>query len=206
MAEEEPDRVGRTAWGSISRDQIVGTTVAMLRTRSFDQITIRALAHEMGVAPMSLYRHVRDKNDLLDEAVDRMLSRQWRPRSDRSDWKAWIGECADRLRRFLVEQPAALQVYLDHPVVARHAVARMQAMMEVLRTRLGSDDAAQRAYGAVQTYTIGFAALETSRAGWAPAEGEVDPIALRLAAYATPAQFSVGLRYLLTGIEAEIRE
>jgi AcrR family transcriptional regulator len=37
-------------------------------------MTIRSLAAELGVAPMSLYRHVRDKDDLSDEVVDRFLA------------------------------------------------------------------------------------------------------------------------------------
>lgn len=175
----------------------------MIRTQGFEQITIRGIATEMGVAPMSLYRHIRDKNDILDEVVERMLARQWRPRCDRSDWKEWIAEAADRLRRFLVTQPAALHVYLDHPVVSRSAVARMQAMIEVLASELPGEEAAGRAYGAIQTYTIGFAALEASRAAWAPADGESNPIAVQLAGYATPEQFAVGLGYLLAGIEGE---
>ncbi len=179
------------------------TALRMLRTHGYEQITIRAIANEMGVAPMSLYRHIRDKDDILDEVVDRLLARQWRPRSDSSDWKEWIGEAADRLHRFLVDQPAALHVFLDHPVVSPSNVARMQAMMEVLRDELLDEERAGRAYGAIQTYTIGFAALEAARAGWVPPDGDGDPVARQLASYTTPRQFSVGLGYLLAGIESE---
>jgi AcrR family transcriptional regulator len=42
-------------------------------------MTIRSLAAELGVAPMSLYRHVRNKDDLIDEVVDRLLARAWKP-------------------------------------------------------------------------------------------------------------------------------
>ncbi|HET6874565.1 MAG TPA: TetR/AcrR family transcriptional regulator [Acidimicrobiales bacterium] len=203
MADDKPRRPSRAAWGSISREQVVETAMRLLRTNGYEQITIRALANEMGVAPMSLYRHIRDKDDILDEVVDRLLARQWRPRSDPGEWKEWIAEAADRLHRFLVSQPAALHVFLDHPVVSRSNVARMQAMMEVLTDRLGDEETARRAYGAIQTYTIGFAALEAARAGWIPPDGDEDPVARQLAGYATPRQFAVGLRYLLAGIEME---
>jgi hypothetical protein len=73
-------------------------------------------------------------------------------------------------------------------------------MMDVLR-RTGADaETAQRAYGAIHTYTIGFAALEASRARWTPEDGEVDSLARQLAAYTTGDQFLDGLRYLLDGI------
>ncbi len=197
-------RTGRTPWGSISRDQIIATAVRALKEVGFEQMTIRGLASEMGVAPMSLYRHVRDKDDIIDEVVERLLARVWRPKVDRSDWKAYIAEAADKLRHFLVTQPAALHVYLSHPVMSPAALARMESMLEVLRNALGDEDAARRAYAALQTYTIGFAALEASRAGWVPSD-DGDEVAQQLAAYTTPRQFAQGLQYLLTGAEHESR-
>jgi len=201
-----PASNARAPWGSISRDQIVDAAIRSVRSSGgFEQMTIRSLASDLGVAPMSLYRHVRDKNDLLDEVVDRLLTRAWQPRADEGDWKAWISEAADKLRHFLVSQPAALHVYLTHPVVFPAAVARMEAAMAVLRRALGDEQSAQRAYAAIHTYTVGFAALEASRSGWEPdRSGSLDhELADRLAAYTTPLQFAEGLNYLLEGIERQ---
>jgi AcrR family transcriptional regulator len=172
-----------------------------VKAGGYDQMTIRSLAADLGVAPMSLYRHVRDKDDLLDEVVDRLLANAWRPRSAKDDWRAWLADAADRLRRLLVAHPAALHVYLRHPVVSPAALARMEAMMAVLRRACADEEAAQRAYAAVHTYTIGFAALEASRAAWAPPEAAAASLASELATYTTPAQFAESLRYLLDGIE-----
>ena len=43
--------------------------------------------------------------------------RAWRPAAGESSWQVWVIEAAVRLRQFLVTQPAALHVYLRHPVV-----------------------------------------------------------------------------------------
>jgi TetR/AcrR family transcriptional regulator, tetracycline repressor protein len=134
-------------------------------------MTIRSLAGELGVAPMSLYRHIRNKDDLLDEVVDRLLAATWRPAAAVDDWQAWVIEAAARLRDFLVTQPAALHVYLRHPVVSPAAIERMDVMVDVLRRTGADEQTARRAYGAVHTYTIGFAALEASRARGAPVTG-----------------------------------
>ena len=163
-------------------------------------MTIRSLAAELGVAPMSLYRHIRDKDDLLDEVVDRLLAQAWQPSAPEGKWREWVIEAAAKLRSFLVSQPAALHVYLRHPVVSPAAVERMDAMMDVLRRTGADEQTARRAYGALHTYTIGFAALEASRAGWTPDDGEVSDLAQQLAAYTTTEQFMDGLRYLLEGI------
>ncbi len=192
---------GRVPWGSINREQIVAAATKAVQAGGYEQMTIRSLAADMGVSPMSLYRHVRDKDDLLDEVVDRLLVRAWKPRAAKQDWKAWIGEAADKFRQFLVAQPAALHVYLHHPVVSPSAVVRMEAMMRVLRDALGNEQTARRAYGALHTYTIGFAALEASRAGWSDRESSGNQLSEQLAAYTTPRQFNDGLRFLLDGIE-----
>ncbi|MGH9122459.1 MAG: TetR/AcrR family transcriptional regulator [Acidimicrobiales bacterium] len=194
---------GRVPWGTISRQQVVETATAIVRAGGYEEMTIRSLAAELGVGPMSLYRHVRDKDDLLDEVVDRLLAKAWRPSPVPGDWQAWIAMAANKFRHFLVSQPAALHVFLRHPVVSPAAVARMNAMMEVLRVVTADEESAKRAYAAIHTYTLGFAALEASRAGWAPSDDAPDGPARELAAYTTPEQFATGLRYLLDGIERD---
>jgi TetR/AcrR family tetracycline transcriptional repressor len=191
----------RAPWGTISRDQVVTAATKIVRAGGYEEMTIRSLATDLGVAPMSLYRHVRDKDDILDEVVDRLLARVWRPSASEDDWEEWVAQAADKLRRFLVTQPAALHVYLQHPVVSPAAISRMNAMMDVLRQALPDEDAARRAYGAIHTYTVGFAALESSRAGWTPADDNPDGLAVQLAAYTTPQQFVDGLRSLIQGIQ-----
>lgn len=192
---------GRAPWGTISREQIVEAAINAVTSRGYEDMSIRSLAVDLGVAPMTLYRHVRDKDDLLDEVVDRLLARSWKPSLSREDWRAWVTQAADKLRRFLVTQPAALHVYLRHPVASPAAVARMNAMMDVLRRGMNDDeDRARRAYAAIHTYTLGFAALEAGRAGWSPRNDDVDGLARELAEYTSPRQFAEGLGYLLDGI------
>ena len=196
---------GRAPWGSLSRGDIIDAAVTVVEAGGYEELSIRSLAADLGVAPMSLYRHIRDKDDLLNEVVSRLLAPVWRPAADEDDWQEWIVEAAASLREFLVSQPAALHVYLRHPVVSPAAVERMDAMMSVLR-RAGLDEqAARSAYGALHTYTIGFAALEASRAGWVPDTGEVTSLAQQLAAYTTAGQFIEGLHYLLEGISRHLR-
>lgn len=193
---------GRAPWGSISREDIVAAATGIVAGGGHEEMSIRSLAASLGVAPMSLYRHIRDKDDLLGEVTDRLLAGAWRPAAAEDDWQPWITEAASRLRDFLVSQPAALHVYLSHPVVSPAAIDRMNAMMSVLRRAGLSEEAARSAYGALHTYTIGFAALEASRASSAPGGEYAGSIGRQLAAYTTTGQFITGLRYLLQGISS----
>lgn len=198
--QERARSASRAPWGSISRDEIVQTAVRVIEAGGYQEMSIRSLAAGLGVAPMSLYRHIRDKDDLLNEVVDLLLAQVWRPAAAEDEWEAWLIEAAANLRQFLVSQPAALHVYLSHPVVSPAAIQRMDTMMAVLR-RAGLDEATARsAYGALHTYTVGFAALEASRAGWVSSREDINSRAHQLAAYTTAEQFMQGLRCLLEGI------
>ncbi len=195
----------RAPWGSLTREDIVEAAIRIVEAGGYQEMSIRSLAADLGVAPMSLYRHIRDKDDLLDEVVDQLLARCWNPAVAEDDWQAWIIAAASSLRQFLVTQPAALHVYLRHPVVSPAAIERMDAMMGVLRRAGVEESAARSAYGALHTYTIGFAALEASRSGWVPDTEDISSLAKQLAAYTTAGQFIEGLHYLLEGLGRQVR-
>lgn len=192
----------RAGWGTISRERVVAAAAQAVREGRSEQMTIRSLAAELGVAPMSLYRHVQDKDDLLDEVTDGLLSDVWKPHRSRGDWQKWTAEAADRLRSLLVSEPVALHVYLRHPVVSPAAIARMNAMLEVLRAAGFGETAARRAYGAIHTYTIGFAAVEAARGQTVGVSEDTDDLADELAKLTTPRQFKIGLGLLLEGIRS----
>jgi TetR/AcrR family transcriptional regulator, tetracycline repressor protein len=95
----------------------------------------------------------------------------------------------------------ALHVYLRHPVVSPTAIARMDAMLHALASAGFGKGDARRAYGAIHTYTVGFAALEASRGESAAGDDDrADDVVRELAKLTTPAQFKAGLKLLLDGI------
>jgi hypothetical protein len=138
----------------------------------------------------------------MDEVVEELLIQSQPMPAAEGTWQARLTAAAEGLRRLLVEEPGALYVYLRHPVISPTAIRRMDIMLKILR-EAGYDAAASKtAYAALQTYTIGFAALETSRAGWQPPE-RTSRLATELVTMTSPKQFARGLGYLLAGIERE---
>ncbi len=208
MANEQPaagrpksrSRRRRAGWGTISRQQVVDAAAHAVREGRSEQMTIRSLAADLDVSPMSLYRHVQDKDDLLDEVTDGLLSDVWNPPAPRRDWQQWTAEAADRLRSLLVSEPVALHVYLRHPVVSPTAITRMDVMLQVLRGAGFTETTARRAYGAIHVYTIGFAAVEATRRQSVSDKDDDDGVAKELAIFTAPEQFKIGLALLLEGI------
>jgi TetR/AcrR family transcriptional regulator, tetracycline repressor protein len=188
----------KARWGTLSREQIVDAAMDEVDAGRLGELTVRSLAARLGVAPMTLYRHIRDKDDLLDDVVDRLLARVWAPAADPANAADWVFEAADRLRAFLVSAPTALRVVLAHPMTSPAARARLQAMLEVLH-RAGLTEAEARSlFATVHTYTLGFAALESARARWAASHRDVPHAETAwLATLHGPDQFAAGLRVLL---------
>ena len=57
---------GRVPRNTLSRGQIVDAALALIDTEGLDAATMPRLAQQLGVGTMSLYRHVQDKDDLID--------------------------------------------------------------------------------------------------------------------------------------------
>ncbi|MGI5290879.1 TetR/AcrR family transcriptional regulator [Nonomuraea polychroma] len=56
----------------LSRRSILAAALELVQREGAAALTMRRLAEEMGTAPMSLYRHVADKQEVLDLLVDQV--------------------------------------------------------------------------------------------------------------------------------------
>ena len=58
----------------LSHDRVVEAALRIMDTEGLDAVTMRRVGRELGVEAMSLYNHVRDKDDLLDGIREHVLS------------------------------------------------------------------------------------------------------------------------------------
>ena len=87
-------RASRVPRNTLSRDRIVEAALALLDAEGFDAVTMPSLAKRLGVGTMSLYRHVADKDDLINAVGERVLSGVAVPDGDPSTGKAaWSATC-----------------------------------------------------------------------------------------------------------------
>lgn len=66
----EPASAGDTSGPAIDIDAIVAAAVALTARAGLGALTMRAVAAEVGCATMALYRHVRDRDELVARVVD----------------------------------------------------------------------------------------------------------------------------------------
>lgn len=57
----------------LSREAVVARALEIGSAEGLEAVSLRRLAQELGVTPMALYRHVRDKQDLLNAMTEAVL-------------------------------------------------------------------------------------------------------------------------------------
>jgi len=67
---QHPDARGRA---NLTRDGVVARALEIGNAEGLEAVSLRRVAQELGVTPMALYRHVRDKQDLLNAMTEAVL-------------------------------------------------------------------------------------------------------------------------------------
>src|SRR3954464_6079685 len=110
----------------VSRDRALHAAVALADEGGLESLTMRSLAQELGVVPMALYKHVANKDDLIDGMVDIIVG-EIDPAIAGADWKSAVRERILSARRALLRHPWA-----------RAAIESRTTMSPVLRSYMES--------------------------------------------------------------------
>src|SRR5262249_53764529 len=94
---------------SLDQAQIVRAALALLDEVGLDELTMRRLAERLDVKAASLYRHVRNKNELLALLGDE-ISGEIPLVSAKGSWRDQLNEMAWNVRRGLLAHRDAARV------------------------------------------------------------------------------------------------
>lgn len=95
----------------LSRERVSRTAVSLADESGIDAVSMRKLAQELGVVPMALYKHVANKDELLDGMVDLVIDEFEAP-DPGLDWQ-------DAVRQRVL---SARRAVLGHAPWARQAI------------------------------------------------------------------------------------
>ena len=211
----------------LTRDRILGAAVEIMDTEGLEAVTMRRLGRELGVEAMSLYNHVKDKQDLLDGMVEHIMLQFELPEGRAGSWEDRVRMMARSFRACLRAHPSVMQIVAEHrkPMSDPRALQPIEVALATLREAgLSPADAAQT-YKAFGGYIMGFVVQEVNGmfGGGRGAEGGFDPEA---AAAALPRDvlpnlaelfplvsrgdadndFEYGLSLLLGGLRAKLAD
>jgi DNA-binding transcriptional regulator YhcF (GntR family) len=73
---------------ALNREQVLRTAITIADSEGLDAVSMRRLATELGVGPMSLYRHVANKEELVTQMVDEVFGEPELPVPGPEGWRA----------------------------------------------------------------------------------------------------------------------
>jgi AcrR family transcriptional regulator len=137
-----------------SPEAIVTAAVKVIDAEGLDALTIRRLAGELGVAPMTVYSYVRGKDELLDLIVDRVAADIVLPPTSWS-WRDRARALAHSLRDALLAHPDGARLISERPMTSPNAFRLFDAGLGIFRSAGFPDDQAANAYFAFGNYVMG---------------------------------------------------
>ena len=125
-----------TSEQALTRDRIVATAVAIADAEGLAGVSMRRVAAELGVATMSLYRVVVDKDDLLMRMVDAVFAASPLPANASEGWRARLEIAARTLWGIFRRHPwLAAALSLTRPQLVPSAVSFTEWVLSTLHDR-----------------------------------------------------------------------
>ena len=120
---------------TLTRERIVAAATAVADKEGLDALSMRRIAAELGVATMSLYRHVRDKDDLLVLMIDTIFG-EWRTPESGNDWHESLAAAAREMWRIFRRHVWLAPAYsLTRPLIVPSGLAYTEYVLATLLDR-----------------------------------------------------------------------
>jgi AcrR family transcriptional regulator len=152
----QPTNARRTP---LSRPRVLEAAVALADEDALEAFSMRRLAQELGVVPMALYKHVANKDELLDGMVDIVFGEIESPSIGDGDWRAAMRGRAMSARAALKRHTWAIGL-MESRSPGPANLRNHNAVMGCLREAGFGFEAAIHAYSVQDAYIYGFALQE----------------------------------------------
>lgn len=198
---------------SLSRSSIASAAIELLDEHGLEGLTMRAVAGKLGAGTMSLYRHVDNRDELLDLVVTTLSNRiEFDPPS--GDWRTDLTRVACRMKEELVRRPQLTMLLTSRARATAPSLRSLNTTLGILRAAGLSPREAVRTNHALGNLVAGAALWEaearhpdsTPDTSAAPELENIAWAGAELFAGTAQERFEHGLRLFLNGIQAGLRE
>jgi AcrR family transcriptional regulator len=145
----------------LTRERVLAAATAIADAEGLAGLTMRSLARELCVQPMSLYHHVANKEEILDGVVDVVFTQIHFPADD-LDWRRAMRERADSARAVFRRHPWAIGLVGTRTSPGLATLQHHDAVIGNLRRAGFSVPMAAHAFALLDSYTYGFALQEAT--------------------------------------------
>jgi AcrR family transcriptional regulator len=158
----------------LSRDAIVEAALRVVDREGLDATSMRRVAEELGAAPSALYWHVRNKNELLQLVLDRVVGEIELPTPDPANWQEQLKEVAREMRRVLASHRDIARVTIGAIPAGSNALLVAEWMHTLLR-EAGLPDRTVALFGDLAGLYVGAYAYEESLGLASPTGEDLPP-------------------------------
>jgi AcrR family transcriptional regulator len=145
----------------LSRERVLSAALELADEGGIGALTMQQIGRRLGVEAMSLYRHVRNKDDILDGIVDLVFAEIELP-ADRSNWRTVLRARSISTRAALRRHPWAITLMESRMAPGPANLRSHEDTLTVLLDSGCSATMATHAYNLVDSYVLGFALQEVS--------------------------------------------
>ena len=147
--------------GRLSRDRVLAAAVALADAGGLESLTMRRLGEDLGVEAMSLYKHVTNKDDLVDGMVDLVFAEIELP-TPGAEWRTAMRERAVSVRSALIRHPWATALMQSRTAPGPATLHHHDTVIGTLRGAGFSVGLTAHAFSALDAYVYGFALQQRS--------------------------------------------
>jgi AcrR family transcriptional regulator len=140
----------------LTRERVLRAAIAHADAGGLAALSMRRLAEELAVAPMALYRHVANKDDLIDGMVDVVFGEIGLPPSG-ADWRTAMRQRSISVREVLSRHRWAVGLMESRRSPGPANLRHHDAVIGSLRAGGFSVEMAAHAYSLLDSYIYGFA-------------------------------------------------
>ncbi|MGK8487353.1 TetR/AcrR family transcriptional regulator [Nocardia asiatica] len=143
----------------LTRNAVLHAAVRLADEHGLPALSMRRLAQTVGVEAMSLYNHVRNKDDLLDGIADLVIA-EMAPPAIGGDWRAALRARSISAHEVLLRHPWATGLIGSRVNVGPAMLRYIDATLGCLHAAGFSLPQADRAWNALDSHLYGFTAQE----------------------------------------------
>jgi AcrR family transcriptional regulator len=169
----------------LSRDRILATAVRLADREGLEAVTMRRLGQALGVEAMSLYKHVANKDAILDGLLEQVLAEVELPQP--GDWEAELRRAAISMHDALARHPWACGLVMapaSSPNALGARIRYIEALLRTLREAGFTPTQAYHGYHALDSHAVGFTMWELGHA--VPDNAVVDQLMRQIESGAYP--------------------
>ncbi|MYS81666.1 TetR/AcrR family transcriptional regulator [Embleya scabrispora] len=144
----------------ITRDTVLDTAMRLVMESGIENLSMRKLAAELGVAVTSIYWHVGNRDVLVDQLVDRVIADMGAISVDGSTPVERVVSIARSCRRMILERPHLVGLVRERGLESLMMLPARKALVREMTAAGLRGARAGEAVQAVQYQIAGFVMLE----------------------------------------------